>query len=89
MVRPVSRHGVAPPFRTREESALAEWDDLCRIRRSRSRDAAETGTQHTRRSLASEEHPVTAHPPVTALSRAIADPRPVDGLPARSPLAGL
>ncbi|MGN7798992.1 APC family permease [Leifsonia sp. 22587] len=32
---------------------------------------------------------MTAQPPVTALSRAIADPTPVDGLPARSPMAGL
>lgn len=32
---------------------------------------------------------MTAQPPVTALSRAIADPRPVDGLAARSPMAGL
>lgn len=32
---------------------------------------------------------MTAQPPVTALSRAIADPRPVDGLSARSPMAGL
>lgn len=32
---------------------------------------------------------MTAQPPVTALSRAIADPTPVDGLAARSPMAGL
>ncbi len=32
---------------------------------------------------------MTAQPHVTALSRAIADPKPVDGLPARSPMAGL
>ena len=32
---------------------------------------------------------MTAQPYVTALSRAIADPKPVDGLLARSPMAGL
>ncbi|WP_240183676.1 APC family permease [Leifsonia aquatica] len=32
---------------------------------------------------------MTAQPPVTALSRAIADPRPVDGLAVRSPMSGL
>src|SRR6478752_4010424 len=56
---------------------------------SRARDPDETRSQHCRRSLAGEEHTVTAQPPVTALSRAIADPTPVDGLPARSPMAGL